>query len=387
MKGEIIKMKLENTKIVEDENVKNGTDRAVEAILAFHKDGNENELDLEWLQEEVELFLNNDQNLTKGMYNTRRPAHSVAYDALLTAINVRAEGDISSRQLQAGFKKLGLDFKEILKPCVEYIKEQREENLEESKSTEVSTEDFIADLKANKDNMTRGDLQGAVEARCMQTGEDEEELLKKIDEGKSPINTDYGIDAFARYDSVNNESHCKVPEDISVCNIGDELHINGNDYVKVADNKWEYRSKQANVIGPDRTDDEVQKIVSDIYSQLNESKETLIEEDGESNKEFLTDRDKEIFDKLKNEPEEKTELDYIQDRIGQQITVDDLNRILQDIFRTDNKIYLLASDLYNMDLTSSQELVFFDDTDMYVINYDIIDMDEGIIEITDANVE
>ena len=169
--------------------------------------------------------------------------------------------------------------------------------------------------------------------------------------------------------------------------INEFIPIGGNDYVKVADNKWEYRSKQANVIGPDRTDDEVQKIVSDIYSQLNESKETLIEEDGESNKEFLTDRDKEIFDKLKNEPEEKTELDYIQDRIGQQITVDDLNRILQDIFRTDNKIYLLASDLYNMDLTSSQELVFFDDTDMYVINYDIIDMDEGIIEITDANVE
>ena len=30
--------------------------------------------------------------------------------------------------------------------------------------------------------ITRGDLQGIVEARCKKTGEDEENILKKIDE-------------------------------------------------------------------------------------------------------------------------------------------------------------------------------------------------------------
>ena len=42
--------------------------------------------------------------------------------------------------------------------------------------------EFIEDLKQNKNVITRGDLQGIVEARCKKTGEDEENILKKIDE-------------------------------------------------------------------------------------------------------------------------------------------------------------------------------------------------------------
>lgn len=84
---------------------------------------------------------------------------------------------------------------------------------------------------------------------------------------------------------------------------------------------------------------------------------------------------------------DKTTLDYIQDRIGQQITVGELNSILQSLFARYNQVFLLSSDLYNMDLEDTQELVVNDDGDMYVINYDIVDMDDGIIEITDANIE
>ena len=47
----------------------------------------------------------------------------------------------------------------------------------------------------------------------------------------------------------------------------------------------------------------------------------------------------------------------------------------------------MTSDLYNMDLDDTQELLVDDDDNTYVINYDIVDMDEGIIVITDVNVE
>lgn len=85
--------------------------------------------------------------------------------------------------------------------------------------------------------------------------------------------------------------------------------------------------------------------------------------------------------------EEKSLLDYLQDRIGQDMSVGELNAVLQSLFAQYNKVFLMTSDLYNMDLDDTQELTVWDDDDMYVINYDIIDMDNGIIEITDVNVE
>ena len=53
----------------------------------------------------------------------------------------------------------------------------------------VDIKEFIADLKQNKDDITRGDLQAIVEARCKETGEDEEKILQKID--KKSINIKY----------------------------------------------------------------------------------------------------------------------------------------------------------------------------------------------------
>ena len=85
--------------------------------------------------------------------------------------------------------------------------------------------------------------------------------------------------------------------------------------------------------------------------------------------------------------DDKTLLDYLQDRVGQEMSVGELNAVLQSLFAQFNKVFLMTSDLYNMDLDENQELVVWDDDDMYVINYDIIDMDNGIIEITDVNVE
>ncbi len=44
----------------------------------------------------------------------------------------------------------------------------------------MSKEQFIDYLVENFDELTTSDLQGIIEGRCMQTGEDEEEILQDI---------------------------------------------------------------------------------------------------------------------------------------------------------------------------------------------------------------
>lgn len=87
-------------------------------------------------------------------------------------------------------------------------------------------------------------------------------------------------------------------------------------------------------------------------------------------------------DAIDNKEESETILDLLQDRIGQQIEVGRLNAILQSVFGMYNKTFILPTDLYNMDLNETQELTVFDDEDEYTIYFDIIDIDNGIIEIT-----
>lgn len=97
--------------------------------------------------------------------------------------------------------------------------------------------------------------------------------------------------------------------------------------------------------------------------------------------------DKEIFNKLKNKEEDKTILDLIQDRIGQDISVGELNTMLQSIFGKYNEVFLLSNMLYNADVDEPQELVIDDDNDIYTITFKIKDLEEAIIEITDVVVE
>lgn len=101
----------------------------------------------------------------------------------------------------------------------------------------------------------------------------------------------------------------------------------------------------------------------------------------------LSDKDNEVFDRMKAEKEEETVYDLIADRIGTEITVGELNTILQSIFGKYDDIFLLANDLYSADTDELQELIVWDDDDMYTITFKIIDMEEGKISITDVNVE
>ena len=91
-----------------------------------------------------------------------------------------------------------------------------------------------------------------------------------------------------------------------------------------------------------------------------------------------------------NEEDEEIDnniLDLLQNRIGQNLTVGELNTILQGVLGKYNEVYLLTSDLYNMNPEEPQELVVFDDDDMYTITYNIEDMDNAIIRITDVELD
>lgn len=266
----------------------NGTDEAVVAIKRYFD--NNGQLDEEYFTDNVKLTLNNTERLVNNIKNNRVKPYVPAYEAMLEMFRIDGH-ELSSRQVQAGFKKLGLDYKKVLEPVVEYVKEQRnEKSLNEDKNENLvksshvedmgghtmavygklengqyfagnedglnfydidvwplyiedpddvdweklddehkkgsvdgdskeyyeiikqtkffdeneledlknqvygieeeikPLEDFIQDLVDNFDNMTTGDLQGVVDARCMQTHEDENEILDEIYKRVSELN-------------------------------------------------------------------------------------------------------------------------------------------------------------------------------------------------------
>ena len=118
------------------------TDVAAEAIQKYIKE--DGSFDTEWFNESVQLQITNVEYLYNKMYNSQSPAHSVAYSGMLQLFATDGY-ELTSRQVQAGFKKLGLDFKEILKPTTDWVTEKRKEEKEESK--EIKTEDMVVNPK------------------------------------------------------------------------------------------------------------------------------------------------------------------------------------------------------------------------------------------------
>ena len=65
----------------------------------------------------------------------------------------------------------------------------------------------------------------------------------------------------------------------------------------------------------------------------------------------------------------------------------ELNKLLQNVLGQQNKIFILTSDLSSMDLDKTQHLDVEDDDITYIIDFDIIDMEKGIVELTDITTE
>lgn len=80
-------------------------------------------------------------------------------------------------------------------------------------------------------------------------------------------------------------------------------------------------------------------------------------------------------------------LEVISSRVGQQMSVGKFNKLLQTTFNQFNKLFLLESDLFSMDLSQIQTLNVDEDGVSYNIDYSIVDVDNGIIEIEDVSID
>lgn len=139
-----------------------------------------------------------------------------------------------------------------------------------------------------------------------------------------------------------------------------------------------YESKkvtESNTIVNDKNID----AIKDNFTPPGASKKTEAEEDDK--------RDEEIFNKMKEEPEEKTLLDMLQDRVGQKISVGEINSVLQRLFAKYTTIFIKTSELYNYEPDEDIELVIWDDEDMYTIIYHVVDLEYKTIEITDVTLD
>lgn len=122
----------------------NGTDEAVVAIKRYFD--NNGQLDEEYFTDNVKLTLDNTERLVNNIKNNRVKPYVPAYEAMLEMFRIDGH-ELSSRQVQAGFKKLGLDYKKVLEPVVEYVKEQRnEKSLNEDKNENLVKSSHVEDM-------------------------------------------------------------------------------------------------------------------------------------------------------------------------------------------------------------------------------------------------
>ena len=358
---------------------KTGVDSAVETIMSLHKDGNENELDEQWLNNDIQLTIQNTEELANAITNNRRPTTSVAYQGLLQALNNRSEVPLTGNQIQSAFKKLGLDFKQVIKPTVDWLNEEREELKQEGKAT-TEQEGLEQNKELTEDMETQN-----ITINPEDSDYYEEKFLVTLNTG---TNADSGL-AFKVY--ANDEQQAleilvpyleeNYPGYLIDCEDVDPeesqyIYVDGTEYGATKPYCLDiYTGIQYLEEGYTVTNDTNLDAIKDNFTPPGGDK---IEED-----------ENDISDTEEVEEEEdKTLLDYLQDRIGQKLSVGELNTILQSLFAQYGTVFLQVSDLYDMDINEPQELVVWDDTDMYVITYNIIDLiDEPTIEITDVTLD
>lgn len=366
----------------EDEHLteaKTGVDSAVETIMSLHKDGNEEELDEQWLNDDIQLTIQNTEELANAITNNRRPTTSVAYQGLLQALNNRSEVPLTGNQIQAAFKKLGLDFKQVIKPTVDWLNEEREELKQESKAT-VEQEIVEENKELTEDMETKN-----ITINPEDSDYYEEKFLVTLNTG---ANADSGL-AFEVY--ANDEQQAleilvpyleeNYPGYLIDCEDVDPeesqyIYVDGTEYGATKPYCLDiYTGIQYLEEGYTITNDTNLDAVKDNFTPPGGDKIEEAEDDISDTEET-------------EEDEDKTLLDYLQDRIGQKLSVGELNTILQSLFAQYGTVFLQVSDLYDIDIDEPQELVVWDDADMYVITYNIIDLiDEPTIEITDVTLD
>ena len=120
--------------------------------------------------------------------------------------------------------------------------------------------------------------------------------------------------------------------------------------------------------------------------KLNEELKTEAEEDREEEPNEIKEPEADKAED-KDELENKTIYDLLVEREGQVMSVGEFNSLIQSIFAQFNTVFLLQSDLYNVDPEETIDVVVWDDNDMYTITLKIDDIIESTIEIVNVEVE
>ena len=99
-------------------------------------------VDPDFIADNVELFIWNTKEYYDEIFNTRRPAYSVAYSGLLGLFQLNVTDydvkvNITSEMVKQWLKKHGIDYVKLLKPIVDKIEEERAERKAESKKESV----------------------------------------------------------------------------------------------------------------------------------------------------------------------------------------------------------------------------------------------------------
>lgn len=462
------------------------TDVAAEAIQKYIKE--DGSFDTEWFNESVQLQISNVEYLYNKMYNSQSPAHSVAYSGMLQLFATDGY-ELTSRQVQAGFKKLGLDFKEILKPTTDWVTEKRKEEKEESK--EIKTEDMVVNPKIkdlanevfdwydsdmgnhfdeikdnekevynhilssleNKDketidvyikDMSEDDTMTVVvnQLKQLKDGKLNEELFSASDEVKEDSKEKGLYTESIESDNIERIKDCMKQSGIKNPNTLERmskdvlaiLHTynedtrdeNGLYYFPAILNAIQDKIEQITGKRPEltieskeiKTENNIPEYVLEtarnLFNEINKlddihSKTTDIEQGKKyvDKIQELTNRLDQLetqyhfgfldngeiklneAEEIDNESdEEKTILNYLQDRIGQKIEVSELNTVLQSLFARYDRLFITYDDVINsLDWDEPQELYVTDDDDTYTIIYNIVDIEEGIVEITDVIME
>lgn len=126
------------------------------------KDGWSGKVDPVYVSDQIELWLMNDKPCYDNIFNNRMKAHSVAYSAMLSLfqdvvdrydVKVRVTSEMAKQWL----KRNGMDYKEVLKPVISRVEEEREERKSEAsesiirKSNKSIKEDFDDDYMPDID--------------------------------------------------------------------------------------------------------------------------------------------------------------------------------------------------------------------------------------------
>ena len=388
------------------------TDVAAEAIQKYIKE--DGSFDTEWFNESVQLQISNVEYLYNKMYNSQSPAHSVAYSGMLQLFSTDGY-ELTSRQVQAGFKKLGLDFKEILKPTTDWVSEKRAEEKEESK--EIKTEDMVVnpkikDLANEVFDWYDSDMGNHFDEIKDNEKEVYNHILSSL-ENKDKETIDVYIKDMSEDDTmtvvVNQLKQLKDGKlDEELFSASDEVKEDSKEkglYTESIESDNIERIKDCMKQSGIKNPNTLERMSKDVLAILHTYNEDTRDENGlyyfpailnaiqdkieqiTGKRPKLTIESKEI--KTESiDSEEKTILDYLEDRIGQKIEVSELNTVLQSLFARYDRLFITYDDVINsLDWDEPQELYVTDDDDTYTIIYNIVDIEEGIVEITDVIME